>query len=79
MLKALVSTSPRTGVWGLLAALGAFAALTLPEIPGVTETLTAGQITWARIAGGLLTVIGLWGLGHDARDNGKSSESVGAK
>lgn len=71
-----LTTSPRTTVWGLLAALGAFATLTLPEIPGVAETFTASQLTWARVGGGLLTVLGLWGMGHDARDNDKASRKT---
>lgn len=71
-----LTTSPRTTVWGLLAAFGAFLTLTLPEIPGVVETLTAAQLTWARVAGGFLTVLGLWGIGHDARDNNVSSEQA---
>ena len=74
-----LTTSPRTTVWGLLAALGAFATLTLPEIPNISDALTATQLTWARVGGGLLTVLGLWGMGHDARDNDKTSEKAGAK
>lgn len=75
----ILSSSPKTGFFGLMAALGAFATLTLPEIPGIADALTATQMTWARVGGGLLTVIGLWGIGHEARDNDKTSEKAGAK
>jgi len=77
MMK-LLTTSPRTTVWGLVSALGAFLSLALFEIPGAEEAL-ADAAVWVRIAGGFLVVLGVWGIGHDARDNTVSSEEARAK
>ena len=82
MLSKILSTSPRTGIWGLMLALGIFCATDLFQIVGAEEAinnLIDDGATWVRVTGGLLGVLGAWGLGHDARDNDKSSESVGAK
>jgi hypothetical protein len=81
-MKSLLTTSPRTGAWGLISAIGAFLSVALFEIPGAEDavnSLAANASTWVQVVGGFFIVLGLWGMGHDARDNDKSSESVGAK
>jgi len=82
MMSRILSTSPRTGIWGLLLALGIFCATDLFQIVGAEDAINAivpDGATWVRIAGGLLGVVGAWGLGHDARDNAVTSEQAKAK
>jgi len=59
--------SPLTTWFGLAAGAGASVAL----IPGIPE--------WLSITAKVVAAIGVAGIGVSARDNGKSSEDVGAK
>jgi len=81
-MKTILSTSPRTGAWGLVAAIGAFLSLALFQIPGVDDAIAKiheDAAVWVKVAGGMLATIALWGMGHDARDNAVTSEQARAK
>ena len=57
----------QTTLFGAISAVGGFLSLESPEQG------------WASTVGKILVIIGTAGIGYFARDNNKSSESVGAK
>lgn len=64
----------KTTVAGICAAVGIIA----PQVAAALDNDPATVVSWEVVIGAIITAASLFGLGAVARDNDKSSESVGA-